>query len=653
MQTAPENWNTYFANPIHTTEYQIIISEKDGSDPVTYGMDSIKSATIESALLAPDVWIGNAVARRLSMTVLSSVEVPRMAKIVVQCRLGVGESYTDYMPIGTFWVDERDRGSLWTCLVCYDAMLLCDQPFINIDLEEGEWPLSMADAVAEICTRTGLTLDSRTTISTGADYIVPYTNDLSMREVLGYIASCHGGNWTITPEGKLRLIILASPSESPVHILGQSIKSFREIGELITISKLTMYDDAENAFSAGNDTKYHLEIDCPYATTNIVNDLCNATDGILYGVEYTPFEATNVRLNPLSELGDDISVGNIVSVLNKIDIRLGASYVADISCPGDEEVDHEYPYLSTIQRTNNRAIKQGATYYGTSISRAEGLKIAKSDGSAEVLLNSDVFAMRAKENDVLKDKIYFDPAQGTYVFDGILSADVIQALSAVITPNLYAEKATIAELTVDQVDTSKKVLKYLAEDATDDNFQRIYEQYHELVTAETDGLEENRVQAQNRKGELLYWIDETHTAATTEETDYPVWTYHYDELVKYSLGFYQDTETGHYLPMQIWGAGTGATSMSGRARIAKLADSFEISYTSSDGQDTAGVYFRDDGFVDVTARRANITVDTGGKTITITPEGEGQSDIVIDYTESGNTLALTWPDGETFRVKVV
>ena len=89
-----------------------------------------------------------------------------------------------------------------------------------------------------------------------------------------------------------------------------------------------------------------------------------------------------------------------------------------------------------------------------------------------------------------------------------------------------------------------------------------------------------------------------------------------------------------------------------KAKYKKLTDGLEMTYTTGDGDDVAGVYFRDDGFVDVTARRADIKIDTTANTITITPEGEGQSDIVIDYTEVGDVITLTWPDGESFTVEV-
>lgn len=414
-----------------------------------------------------------------------------------------------------------------------------------------------------------------------------------------------------------------------------------------------------------------------------------------------------------------------VSVFNSITVTFYCS--VDISLTAWE-----------LKKSLSDAVKTNTKYYGIEISSEEGFKVSSTDGSSEAVFNSDTFAMRALVNDVMTDKIYFDSAKGTYVFDGELSADIIQALSVLISPNLYAEKATISELTVDQLDTSVKVQKYLNEDMSDVNYVKIYGQVIQWITATIastygasrtssgtwdmasstqtdmyysivsvndttgaitysggarmtawDAFNSGRIyraidstsyykltgksalahiyydvytvaavssgdheQAKNRNGDLLYWTDDTYETATTDETDYPVYIYLYNEAVKQMFTFELDSESGNYIPVSVYGTGTGTTSESGKGKIQKTSDSFEMTYTTGDGEDVAGVYFRDDGFVDVTARRADIAINTTSKTITITPEGEGQSDIIVDYTEVDNVLTLTWPDGESFTVGV-
>ena len=76
-------------------------------------------------------------------------------------------------------------------------------------------------------------------------------------------------------------------------------------------------------------------------------------------------------------------------------------------------------------------------------------------------------------------------------------------------------------------------------------------------------------QAKNRNGDLLYWTDDTYVSATTDETDYPVYIYIYNEAVKQMFTFELDSESGNYVPVSIYGAGTGTTSESGKGKIQK------------------------------------------------------------------------------------
>lgn len=654
MQTSPENWSDFYSDSNHNKEYKIIISESDGSNSVEYGMSEIKNVSVEASILTSDKWVGRAISRKMSLSILASIDVPRMAKIDVYVRLVLNGIYTDYAPIGTFWVDERGKGRVWRSLTCYDAMMKTAQTFIDENLESGNWPISMEAAVAEICTRIEVTLDSRTTILTGPDYAVPYTNDLTMREVLENIAAAHGGNWTITASGDLRLVALSSPLTIPEHSVGKNIKGFTDLGDAITISKVNLYDDANNSFSAGDDTGYALDIDCIYASQGIADALCNTVNGMLYGVVYMPFEATSVYLNPLAELSDTISINGITSVIMIMNPILSKNFSCGISCPADEEVDHEYPYLTTIERQSSRTVKLNASYYGTTISRKNGIVIDRTDGetvSARAIFNSDTLALQALKDGVLTNSVYFDAALGKFVFDGELSADVIEALSTLISPNLYAEKATISELTVDQLDTSTKVQKYLDGDASDDNFQRIYDRVHELATASTDGS--STVQATNRNGELLYWTDDTQSAASTEETAYPVYTYEYTEQVKMKIFFYELADDGatYYVPAIRWGAGTADNPDNDVCIMYKKNNAFVMDYTNDSGEVTT---LQLSDFVDAKMRRLKgCVINKSAGTIWVRAEGQLVDEAeTLSYTETETGMTITWPDGYTATLSI-
>lgn len=176
------------------------------------------------------------------------------------------------------------------------------------------------------------------------------------------------------------------------------------------------YDD-ENAYFAGDETGRVMEADCPWATQEMANKMLRTISGFVY----QPWEATDALLDPAAELGDGAAVGGIYGPLASITTTFDALCASDIGAPEDEEVDHEYPYLSKTRRELDRKLTLGASYYGTRITRARGLEITKTEAdgteSAKVVLNSDQLAFYDADG---SEALYFDPVSGRYKFNGIL-----------------------------------------------------------------------------------------------------------------------------------------------------------------------------------------------------------------------------------------
>jgi len=240
-----------------------------------------------------------------------------------------------------------------------------------------------------------------------------------------------------------------------------------------------------------------------------------------------------------------------------------------------------------LYRIETNAVKKDALMNGIRIGPEYGFEAVRNDKKARAYFRSDEMKFQSGDGSgsSWKDRLYYDYDSETgdsiLVFNGKLSAELINALSAIITPNLYAEKATISELTVDRLDTSDKVQNYLRENTDDDNFQRIYDQFHEFITASTTG--EETVQAKNRNGKLLYWTDDNHAAAATTETPYPVMTYVYDETAKMRLGFGVEPSSGFYYPMIELGIGSGS-GKNGKGYIYKGVAGLYLDYYSNTGE---------------------------------------------------------------------
>ena len=135
--------------------------------------------------------------------------------------------------------------------------------------------------------------------------------------------------------------------------------------------------------------------------------------------------------------------------------------------------------------------------------------------------------------------------------------------SSVVTKSLYAERGDIAQLTVDWLSTSKKVMKFLNEDTSDDDYIEAHEQGIELKTASvvmSDGLPVTEY-LKDRYGNYLYWAKDITYAEIrdgfpyvngkqvymdTEVTEYPVRVYKYSVTTKMRIDF--ETVNGVNVP---------------------------------------------------------------------------------------------------------
>ncbi|MBQ6359041.1 MAG: hypothetical protein IJI97_08865 [Clostridia bacterium] len=199
---------------------------------VTYGQVKIVSASSTAALMDKAATIGNCVAKELNLVLRNPGEIPRMAQIQMQFRLNSGTQQSEWLPKGTFFIDTRDEGNGVLTIDAFDPMLKCDQSFTTSG-EQGTWPRTDITVVNQICSRIGVTLDARTAAILTAGYTIQYPGygegAYTMREILGFIGSMYAGNWIITDENKLRLLVLGDMPDDMTNLL------ITEYGEYIVM----------------------------------------------------------------------------------------------------------------------------------------------------------------------------------------------------------------------------------------------------------------------------------------------------------------------------------------------------------------------------------------------------------------------------------
>lgn len=173
------------------------------------------------------------------------------------------------------------------------------------------------------------------------------------------------------------------------HYIGKHASSFEAYSAIDTITGVVVVSDDEREFVAGNDTGYVMVVECPYATQRVADDLLAS----LSGKTYYGYRADGAPLGLNAELGDGVTINSIYSMLAFQEVKFGGGHYSSISAPGDEEIDHEYPYLTPEQRALKRTVKLGQSYYGTTISRQYGVRVQTLDAEGNVIatgtFNSD------------------------------------------------------------------------------------------------------------------------------------------------------------------------------------------------------------------------------------------------------------------------
>lgn len=449
MQKRPKGWETARDDPNHIGELLVTIDGKQ------YAAQDIVSCEIERNLLENTAEVGNATAAVLTLEISQGEAIPKRAKVVVQYRLMLDDARTDYIPKGTYWINTREKDGRYLKLTCYDAMLMAQQDYLG-DVTADDWPQQETACVTEIAQRIGVEIDPRTQIGTGDNHQVSMPVGRTMREVLEQIAAANGGNWCITPAGKLLLVPFAGTGDVLPAVSGAP-----DCGDVQAITGVRVVrNDTDTPLLAGDETGTVLEVKNENGTQALTDELAQK----LVGLQYAPYTCDQRYIDPVAEAGDKITVGSVVCVAYNIKESLGPSHYADLEAPAEAgELEEEYPYQSTAERVK----KQLGT---VTASMAEIRKDQKSI-EAEVKTTTETVAQNTKDIEAAKkeaaekSEAAADAAK-KYADDKLLEYSTTEEVKSLVSQTAenitsevsktYATKATVAEAAGSAADAASK-----------------------------------------------------------------------------------------------------------------------------------------------------------------------------------------------------
>lgn len=365
------------------------------------------------------------------------------------------------------------------------------------------------------------------------------------------------------------------------------------------------------------------------------------------GIPKLAYDIDVVELKTLPEFGqfEEFGLGDTVKVIDPdLEINTEVRIVSYEYNPLEKinskvEIQNFFSTLADdIFRIQRDTLAKGKLYHGIRISPDMGFEAIRSDEKARAWFNSDTLAMQSKEDGQWKNKLWFDPLEGVYKFDGLLSATAIEAISAeidvvvsetVIVNNLYASRGRIAELTVDHLLTGD----FLKGDETLFYIEAEKQFLKFMQAQKRDDLPQ--IQYTTRDGKPLYWTNSSKQEMHTEETNWPVMVHQYDSIPVMQMQFEEITDSVGSLrvPTITLGRGDGATPMSSKGRIYKDRNGVVVEYFKSNSGDRLAVTITDEGI--------EVPGNTGPKglrniAVGATPPANPQNnDLWIDTTGGG------------------
>lgn len=132
---------------------------------------------------------------------------------------------------------------------------------------------------------------------------------------------------------------------SDKFFVGLDLMSCEDRGLRPGITSVTLQVDQNTTVTAGVYTGLDLYAVCPFATVEMATAILER----VRGYQYHAYTAEGGNIDPAMELGDGVTVENVYSVISAVQDK-GNGY-PDLSAPGEEELEDEYPYRSETQRS--------------------------------------------------------------------------------------------------------------------------------------------------------------------------------------------------------------------------------------------------------------------------------------------------------------
>lgn len=313
---------------------------------------------------------------------------------------------------------------------------------------------------------------------------------------------------------------------SDKHYIGLDVTSFENTGKHKPVSRVTLFLDSENYYTAGDDTGKEITANCPSATQAMADVLLAK----FKGYEHQSFNADAANIDPAVELGDGVTVGGIYATLSRI--KDDGNGYAGIAAPDEPELEDEYPYTSPIQQEIKR---QSTEIYSVISKTAEEISleiIGLENAHSELELTLDGLTTRIQDVEgnvaeleltTQEFSVSLDSLEGEYTelaltLDGLTVTDSSGTTrikgSSIETDTLYVNAANITgTLTADQIVLTGAITWSDLSSSVQGDIDEAWEMAYDASDAATEALDTVESMTYTYNGKT--YIDESMIMAGT------------------------------------------------------------------------------------------------------------------------------------------
>ncbi|GJM84263.1 hypothetical protein HMSSN139_67590 [Paenibacillus sp. HMSSN-139] len=455
-------------------------------DGVEFDNTKIVDFIIENSMTSMDGFeLGTAIPSKLVITIRTGEKIPQNAKIMPYVSLSMSgltwEEATypwedmqvtwqgvtaDWIPLGEFYVDTREKVSgVWT-FTCYDKLVFADEAYVSFLT----YPTSMQNVWNEICTSLGYAYDSSVVINP-AYQIQAGPAGYTKRQVLGYIAGANSANVFVGKDGVIKFKRFTAAAPPDFNMGPSEYVRVKQTNPIKTYNRVVVTYNTEDqlTYEAGSGDENHtLNLENPFMTQTMVNNLQSALNGFSYIpvsmdargfpqldqgdiIEFEQYEGVS-WLEAITSWQDTVIPWNGMVKYQTVNLRQTFGFAGglkmSIESPSISDQQSEFKVdgslTTAVNKLNKTAVKEGKSYYGATITRTEGLIIEREDHASKAVFNSDELSFYADGDRAL----WFDLPSRKFIFGGDLEAaggtfsGTLQAVDGVFTGTLSGVDGT-------------------------------------------------------------------------------------------------------------------------------------------------------------------------------------------------------------------